>query len=67
MVEGMPLKTKVRLLQAFMLGVFMLGVSMTMGDLTGYWKIPISPFSMTTMIFGIGGALVCEAFVRTIE
>lgn len=65
--DNLSLKTKIRLLQALMLGVFTLGVAMTTSDLAGYYKFPISAFSLTTMLFGAGGSVICEIFARKLD
>jgi len=57
----------VRVVQAICLGIFVLGLSMMAGDLTGAIELPISSVSMTTTLFGGMGALMCEWFAGQAE
>jgi len=47
-----------RIFQAIFLGVFVMGLSMMAGDYSTFVKSPISALSITTTIFGLGGALI---------
>lgn len=53
-----------RVFQAIFFGMFALGVSMILGDLTKAIELPISNFSMTTTAFGLIGARFGEMCAR---
>jgi hypothetical protein len=57
----------IRVIQSILFGVFILGVSMSIGDLMPYAKLPISPMSATTMTYGALGMIVCEYLARRFE
>lgn len=57
----------IRGIQAIMLGIFALGLSMMLGDICGAINIPISSFSLTTTMFGAMGSILCEFFARKAE
>ncbi len=52
------LKVTFRVFQAIFLGIFALGISLIVGDLTTAFEIPISKFSLSTTIFGGFGAII---------
>ena len=45
-----------RVFQAIFFGMFALGISMILGEITNAIQLPISNFSMTTTAFGLIGA-----------
>ncbi|GAH48683.1 unnamed protein product, partial [marine sediment metagenome] len=53
-----------KVLQGFFLALFFLGVSTGTGDLATMLEIPLSPFSMSTMTYGLLGILGCEYIAR---
>jgi hypothetical protein len=55
------MQIKMRLGQAFCLGVFALGISMLGGDIA---PANISSLSITTTCFGLIGSFICELMVR---
>ena len=50
--------------QGFFLALFFLGVSIAIGDVAPMLDIPFSPFSMSTMTYGLLGMLGCEFIAR---
>ena len=50
--------------QGFFLALFFLGVSIAAGDVAPMLDIPFSPFSMSTMTYGLLGMLGCEFIAR---
>jgi len=55
-----------RIMQAIFIGIFALGLSMSLGDIkVDYESLKsLSSFSLTTTVFGFMGALSCEWFAR---
>ncbi len=53
-----------KVLQGFFLALFFLGVSIGVGDLAPMLEIPLSPFSLGTMTYGLLGMLGCEFIAR---
>ena len=49
-----------RLVQALFIGIFVLGISMMLGDYSSTVKLPFSSLSLSTTVFGGLGALVSE-------
>jgi len=58
---------KIRIAQAISAGIFTFGLSAISGDVTGTMGWPVSPFSITTTLFGAMGMLICEIFARRFE
>jgi len=56
-----------RLLQAFFLGIFALGISNGVGDYFGYINSPIGSFSITTTIFGGMGSFITGLLAKQSE
>jgi len=56
-----------RVFQAIFFGIFALGLSLTLGDITGAFEVPISNFSMTTTIFGLLGAIITGVLSKQCE
>jgi hypothetical protein len=53
-----------RVVQALFIGVFVLGVSMMVGDYSSTVKMPFSPLSLSTTMFGGLGALISEIIAQ---
>lgn len=53
-----PYVVTFRIFQSLFLGLFALGISSLIGDIGGYYEIPISTFSITTTLFGLIGAII---------
>jgi len=53
-----------KVFQGFFLALFFLGVSVAVGDVAAVVQLPFSPFSMTSMSYGILGMLGCEYIAR---
>lgn len=53
-----------KVLQGFFLALFFLGVSTGVGDIAVVINLPISPFSVSSMTYGILGMLGCEYVSR---
>ena len=66
-VDGKKLAMRARIVQALFLGLFTLGLSMSVGDVSSVWEYPVSSMSITTTVFGLMGAIVCEIFARRAE
>lgn len=47
-----------RVFQSIFFGLFALGLSLMIGDLSGAIKLPFSSFSITTTIFGLIGSII---------
>lgn len=58
------LKLYAKLLQAVFLALFMLGVSTGAGDVVAVTTLPFSPFSVTSMTYGVLGMIGCEYVAR---
>lgn len=56
--EKRSMKISFRVFQAIFLGIFALGLSLILGDLTEAYTIPISKFSLATTVFGGLGAMI---------
>ena len=54
--KSRKLRVTFRIFQAIFFGMFALGISMILGDITKAIELPISNFSMTTTAFGLIGA-----------
>ena len=65
--DSKDLVRNVRIAQALMLGVFVLGISMMTGDYADSVDSPFSTLSITTTLFGFAGTIVCEIFARRAE
>lgn len=57
----------VRCAQALCMGIFTLGLSMMVGDVSGAVKFPVSAMSITTTLFGGMGTIICEFYARWLE
>ena len=57
----------IRLAQALLVGVFILGLALSGGDYSAAVKLPISSSSLTLMVFGGIGALYSEVVARRAE
>lgn len=66
-VENRNTKIAFRIFQAIFLGIFALGLSLCAGDFSVYVKSPISSFSLTTMIFGLIGAITTGILAKQSE
>jgi len=58
---------KVRLIQFLFFSIFAFGLSWLISDLISTLKLPISPASIGTMIFGITGMVGCEVVIKWIS
>ena len=54
-----------KVLQALFLALFMLGASTGVGDAVAITNLPFSPFSVTSMTYGVLGMIGCEYVART--
>ncbi len=61
------LKIRIRLMQMFFIGLFCLGLSWALTDLTEFFKLPISSISVGMMSFGALGAFFIEIVLRRFE
>ena len=50
--------------QALSLGIFALGVSSAIGDISGYYNFPLSAFSIGCTVFGLIGTVITEIMYR---
>ena len=50
--------------QTFFLALFLLGLSSGIGDYTAVLAIPLSAFSVSSMTYGLVGAIACEYVSR---
>lgn len=66
-VEDKSTQVGIRVVQAFCVGMFTLGISMMAGDISGAVHLPVSALSITTTLFGGIGSVMCEAFARKAE
>jgi len=57
----------IRVIQSLLFGVFILGISMSVGDYMPIMHLPISPMSASTTIYGALGMIVCEYLARRFE
>lgn len=53
-----------RIFQAIFLGIFALGLSSVVGDISKAISIPVSAFSITTTLFGLIGAIITGIFAN---
>ena len=58
---------KFKIAQAIFLGLFALGISMSLGDVSVAVQSPISSLSIVTTIFGLIGVVITEIFSRKAE
>jgi len=65
--DAKSLVMKIRIAQAVSAGIFTFGLSSIGGDVSAAWNWPISPFSLTTTMFGAMGILMCEIFARRFD
>ena len=65
LAKSLPLG--IRLFQMIFIGIFILGLSLMLGDASGDLKLPISSLSIATTTFGGVGAIVSEVFARQAE
>lgn len=58
------IKLYAKVLQALFLALFMLGASTGIGDAVAITNLPFSPFSVTSMTYGVLGMIGCEYVAR---
>ena len=59
-------KLIIRIIQAIFIGCSALGLSLMLGDITPLYVAVISPMSVSTTVYGLLGALVCEIAERKV-
>jgi len=65
--KNRSLKITFRVFQATFLGIFALGISSVLGDLSNYVQIPISGFSIVSTIFGLIGSIITGTLAKQSE
>lgn len=53
-----------KVFQGFFLALFFLGVSIGVGDVSAAMELPLSPFSVASMTYGVLGMLGCEFIAK---